>query len=138
MPRAMTPEQRSELERRKQAREAQGKPPRGRPRRTSASPPSSGSAESSGSVSTLPPSADARPPMTEAMVERALAALEKLGVTQEKTATETKLLPENPDELEKCLKLARLPARLPVMAVDESARALGARGLSDNEREEGI
>lgn len=65
-----------------------------------------------------------------------MAPMEKM--TGEKTPAGLKLLPEDSAELERSLKLARMPARLPVMAFDEAFQAAGIRGLSEQEREEGI
>lgn len=51
---------------------------------------------------------------------------------------ERRLLPDDWDEREKALRLAKLPARIPVVAIDEMCRSFGMRPLSDQEREEGL
>lgn len=47
-------------------------------------------------------------------------------------------LPTNPDELERELVLARLPAQIPVVMADELAKALGLSPLSEAEKRQGV
>ncbi len=89
--------------------------------------------------------------MSKSQAEGVLARLmEKLEgraateqTTEQATQTETpplkrKRLPTDPDKRRRKLSLARMPARIPVMAFDELCRALDMRPLSKDEREEGI
>lgn len=117
----------------------QPKKKRGRPSKAEVAAREAAKASGTSSApSSLPPAQKMpRPPPDLRTLERAIAALEKIGAT-EPEKPEAKLLPEDPDELEKSIRLAKLPARIPVMCVDESFQAFGLRGLTPNEKEEGI
>lgn len=130
--RQWTPEARAAASQRAKARV--GKSP------SSASAPSSGSATSS-LPPTLPPVATTSGPQGsgEALLESLLERLK--GTVTTETETTSNALPELPDddaEREAALRPARWPARIPVVAFDETFQLLGLESLSQQERDEGL
>jgi hypothetical protein len=139
----------AEREKRREAAKAQWTPEareaarqRAKARGSKSQSPSSGSAPSSDSASssvppTLPPAVSAAQSGSGQQLLETL--LEKLKATT--TPTEETSRPELPDddaEREAALRPARWPARIPVVAFNETCRLLGLAELSEEEREEGI
>lgn len=121
------------------AASARAKARRQSPNPSSPSEPSSDSARSS-LPPTLPPAPATGAPSGsgEALLESLLSRM-KAATTPEETTS--KALPELPDddaEREAALRPARWPARIPVVAFNETFKLLGLEELSDEEKEEGL
>ena len=127
-----TPEARAAQSARMKERHAKKKSP------ASGSPPSKPSRQSSAAPTPLPSQAE-RSRLGDEMFDRMMAQLsQRLEPEQTTTKKTERLLPDDWDEREKCLRLAKLPARIPVEAVDQLCRVFDLLPLSQAEREEGV
>lgn len=104
----------------------------------SASPPSVSSPPSSAAPPSLPRAPRSAAPSDDAMT-RMLGMLEALQKRDEATPLPKRpQLPDDADQRDRALQVARIPARMPVTAIDELFRGFDVRPLSAQEREEGI